>query len=856
MAEITETVPFNFSELYNGIKTKFEDAGYDTEEGSNTSQLITAMAYLTSMLNVNTAVNINETILPLATRRDNVLQDARALGYEVQHKLSYRYKLTLQFTAGNHTIPKYSLFTIGGKSYYYMGKQLELINVPAGKEIEIIVTEGTLYKYSDYTDVLTVTTTSTVDATGSTIPQYYIDIPYIDVEDSGIEVYVTYYDVYGNLVTREQWLRSKHFMIDADTTLNKQFIRLDTIDYKTPRIYFTLAGVGEGLRVGSIVEMNILTTTGVDGIIDDLTDTAGVIHEIDSATVTLIELVAEGTDEEDITSIKENAPKFYNSANRAVTKTDYEAICNRQTTVNTTLVWGGDDELPKCPGHIWFSFFPSRYNRSFSKDTFNTNYLLNDWGDLTWDYTVEPDPSDYENGETDETYISDKAAWDATFTTQLSTAETFYNNRFIQDSEIRSFEYNDYGQLINPGIWDVLDNYKIPTLEFHHRNPIFLDFEYDINIVRYNITDSKTQIHQDIFDTIDGFFTGSNDSVRIEQFEVEYFNSSLDKRIDTILTDVTGFNSEVTTKLLLTQKNVSKENYLDGYRDIFIPLSIPFEDYFDSDGYLLYDKLPNIDTPNFVEYSGETGKDLYVDWSIIQNDIDNSITQSETEIITAHIRIKNNETVTLTDQQTEVEFTNIKIVPDDPTQLDKAEPLLTFNNVIVYKNNIELTYSTDWEMDPLYTDKITLLTEASEGDILTVNTNCACGMYHLYNTYKKYIIVQLYVNAIGYSDTSVSQYDYELPKSYLNTMDGFYDYTIDDYYLTTDGYVVLNDQQVNSITGVIFKNISPSSYITSSINMDLFRKNRYLNLNYSTPNFSVLKNIIPRLKRVSFIQGV
>ena len=56
MAEIIETVPFNFDDTYKGIEDLFAEKGYDIEEGSNTAQLITAMAYISSMLNVNTAV--------------------------------------------------------------------------------------------------------------------------------------------------------------------------------------------------------------------------------------------------------------------------------------------------------------------------------------------------------------------------------------------------------------------------------------------------------------------------------------------------------------------------------------------------------------------------------------------------------------------------------------------------------------------------------------------------------------------------------------------------------------------------------------------------------------------------------
>ena len=59
MAKIKETVPFSFDDLYTKTATKFIENGYDVQEGSNTMQLVTAMSYLISMLNTNTAVNIN-----------------------------------------------------------------------------------------------------------------------------------------------------------------------------------------------------------------------------------------------------------------------------------------------------------------------------------------------------------------------------------------------------------------------------------------------------------------------------------------------------------------------------------------------------------------------------------------------------------------------------------------------------------------------------------------------------------------------------------------------------------------------------------------------------------------------------
>ena len=96
MAKITQTVPFTFDELFEESRKLFGDAGFDVSDGSNTSQLAAVLSYLVSSLNTNTAMNINETLLPYATKRKNILQDARVLGYEIKHKTSYQYRLKIR----------------------------------------------------------------------------------------------------------------------------------------------------------------------------------------------------------------------------------------------------------------------------------------------------------------------------------------------------------------------------------------------------------------------------------------------------------------------------------------------------------------------------------------------------------------------------------------------------------------------------------------------------------------------------------------------------------------------------------------------------------------------------------------
>jgi hypothetical protein len=795
MAITTETIPFDFDDLYNGLKTKFDEKGYDTAEGSNTSQLITAMAYLTSMLNVNTAVNINETLLPLATKRKTALRDARVLGYETSHIQSYQYKIRLVFAAGDHVIPKFAKFSTGGKDYYYMGERIDLVDVNLGHTLDISVKEGKINKFSDNPNTLRITTGTTTNSEGIETADYYIDIPYVNVEANGIEVFVTYYDDLGNLIEQEEWNKSEQFMIDADSILDREYIRLDDLDYNTPRIYFQLAGVGEGIRAGSIVEMNVLTSNGTSGGIDDIS-TAILTHDIGDpgiAVQEILSLEAQGADEETLESIKLNAPMFHNSANRAVTKNDYVAICNKQAAVKSSMVWGGDDEFPKIPGHIWFSFLPSTNLRSFVSDEFKTNYSL-----------VNP---------------------------------TSLENWYIEDEEIRSTVYID-GVNQNPGVWDVLEDYKIPTLSFQNRHPLFLDFDYDVNILKYNVKTSKADIHQQVFNVIDNFFTGSSDSIKTEDFEVEYFHSNLEKRIDTNITDLSGFNNTLNTTLMITSKNISKEGTNLNNNDLYIPLSVPYEKYFNNAGELVTSVLPTIDTVDFIS---EKGLNLYTDWSGVSGDV------SQNKMIIAPVRLSNSESTTITTPTFNYILTNTTFGPD----FTDADPgSYTYDLFTVTVNDVVQVYGVDFTVS---NNVLQFTNSLQTNDVLNVTANSHVGYYQLFNSYKKTIIVHLYVNGSNVdNDADSPRQLFAEPAYYLTTTDGFYGFTSDSYYITTEAYALTDETAVTPLTGTIVRQVVPELYSLSPLYTEMFDTIRYMNFDYASPNFKVSQNVIPRLKTVEF----
>lgn len=882
---IQEIVPFNFDEMYQSISQKFSDLGYDTAQGSNTSQLSTVMAYTTSMLNANTAININETILPYARNRPNIINNARNFGYEIQHKTSYVYNVTLELEEGLFVLPKFTPFTYKSKIYYYLGRQIEVDVPQGGQSLTIQVKEGILNRYEQNRDSLYVTI-GEIEENGVKIPRYYIDVPFLDVEENGIEVYCSYFDEYSIFHEKEEWTKAPSTYLEVDGELKNQFIRIDNIEYGTPRLYFRYAGMGDGLKLGSEVFINVLQSSGSKGEIDDL-NPENLKLDLIKCKVTKIELVSEGADEEPSDNIKENAPKLYNSANRLVIANDYISACKRDTRIRNCIVWGGEDEFPKAPGHIWFTFLPV-VDRTFKNDE-GRMFYEREYCDFTYDY--------------------------ATIEDQSEKLDEYYNHNYVRTQVIRSTDKLPDGTILNPGIWDKIDSLRIPTLVYHNRHPIFCQFEYTISIMKYFVTENKQETHDAIFNIIDDFFIGDNDSIKMENFDTEYFNSSLIKRIDKHITDISGFEMSVDTKLILNEKTLALENPEPEYRDIYIPLALPYERYFDDEGYLLIDKLPNIDTLGLVAYNEKLG-DLYVDWSLIRKDIEEKkVKQKRHKLIIAPVRIRYRQTYHFKEHDgTRKVVLKFRVYPDDVDQNETAD--YTFNNVKIYlrKDGVEPSESdllphnqnNGWIYDIEKPNQINFggLVEIGENDYIEVEANPMCGFYYLFNSYTKEILVHLFVDGTvsGYKDslgedfngenypqgdlyesylysyddrylyssndnylvtealltgdTSYSDTIYTQPRSYLTTTDNRYLYTTDGYYLTTNGYALTDEDQENSYTGPIIKVINKHMYLRSGLKMDLFYNIRYLNLDYATPNFKVIRNVIPYLRSVKFIDLV
>lgn len=910
MAKITQTVPFTFDELFEESRKLFGDAGFDVSDGSNTSQLAAVLSYLVSSLNTNTAMNINETLLPYATKRKNILQDARVLGYEIKHKTSYQYRLKIRLDDKmcgykSFTFKKFDNISVNGNTYYYFGnanpdsayantdlkvnlgqlvfngKEISPTELTFNtenpinstetfyktndvsdlwiqvvkdfrnnQEIELLFKEGELIKTEDDVSSLAKTIGS-VTVNGSTYTRNYIDIPYTDVENDGIECLVSYYDNAGNYQENVLFNKTENYFFetDGDDFIQRSYVRLDDIEMDTPRLYFRYAGMGTGIPYGSTVKLNILITHASEGSMGDLeyetvetstgnvlsykgitlnacpSDNDAISDVFDGSIITACDLVQTGVSEESNESIQENAPKVYNSAYRLVTNLDYKAACNRSTYVHDSSVWGGEDEFPKAPGHIWFSFLPEKTSeRAFTSNADNSEYQRNN-SKLVYNY---------QEGETKYQY---------------ALRQAFYQKNYILNTEIKNYSiYKDQNgsHIKYGGVWGDLTNSYVPSLTFHHRHPLYLNFNYDFNILKYNIKQPTSEIHDTLFKALDNCFYG-NDSLNLEKFESEYFHTNIVKRIDYLISDLCGFTSTLKNQIVLNEKTLCVENWNPDYKDIYIPLCVPFEKYFTNSGFLDISRLPNIDTPRFIDYrfdeivppvseypyEGEVINkyeylkysvihgDLFVDWSRIEkdqmnrmmkmlNDPDtaNDYSDIATKIFVAPVKINmtykyncSNKFITsnanyiqlgfkLAPENTKDEsYNNIKISVYDKYQEDgENTPILTFGKDCSYplEGNFLIDYSNR--------DRLIITNNAKsllkEGYIIEVDFTRTCGYYYLFNSFKKEILVHLFVNG-SYEGFSVAKngmlnndyYDHYLDKLNETWKKNEKDYTDEDMYV-------------------------------------------------------------------------
>jgi hypothetical protein len=117
---------------------------------------------------------------------------------------------------------------------------------------------------------------------------------------------------------------------------------------------------GSPLVPGNVVKVNYRDTLGVEG------DFAGSFTALDTAyaddgsavqpnliRISTVSVSSGGSDRESVESIKFNAPRYYATQDRAVTKEDYVSLIkSRFPSIEAVAVFGGEEDIPKQYGKV------------------------------------------------------------------------------------------------------------------------------------------------------------------------------------------------------------------------------------------------------------------------------------------------------------------------------------------------------------------------------------------------------------------------------------------------------------------------------------------------------------------------
>lgn len=365
----------DFDQIRDSIKdylranSNFTDFDF---EGSNFSILIDILAYNTYITAFNSNMVANESFLDSATLRENVVSLARNIGYTPRSRKSSKAVVTFSvpFVGDSQTLTlKSGLVCVGNvsnSSYVFSIPEDITVNAPllggSGEDfderiadfVNINVYEGTY-----------LTKQFTID---SSIKQRFIlDNPFIDT--SSIRVYIAEENQTG--VGREYQLVDNIIDVNKDS----EIYLLQEIKDEKYEIIFGDGIFGKKLGSGWRVTVSYIVTNGESGngasnfsFSGSFTSSSGAtIVPSETVIVSALQSSREGSSIESIDSIKNYAPKYYSSQNRAVTARDYETIIKKiYPDTESVSVVGGEELDPPEFGSVILSIKPK--NGTFLSD--------------------------------------------------------------------------------------------------------------------------------------------------------------------------------------------------------------------------------------------------------------------------------------------------------------------------------------------------------------------------------------------------------------------------------------------------------------------------------------------------------
>ncbi len=329
--------------LITFMKAQAQFKDYDFE-GSNIAVLMDLLAYNTYLNNFYTNMAISESFLDSAQLRDSIVSRAKELNYTPRSYRSSTAAVTIQFTPGDSpasiTIPK-------GTSF----------NARLDSNVYSFVTDSDVVvsSFNDYSTTLDIhegyyiTEIFQVD-TSIDNQRFILNNINIDTDSLSIVVQTSNSDT-----TNSEFIRATT-LLGQDNTSKIFFVQ--AADKERYEVVFGDGVIGVPIINGNIVKASYRAAKGEipNGCTDFKPSSSIAGYSTSLITVTTITDAYGGAEPETIESIKFNAPRHYQTQDRAVTASDYRTIILEQfPDVRAINVYGGESVYPPDYGKVYIS---------------------------------------------------------------------------------------------------------------------------------------------------------------------------------------------------------------------------------------------------------------------------------------------------------------------------------------------------------------------------------------------------------------------------------------------------------------------------------------------------------------------
>lgn len=341
-----DLVGLDFASLKDNLKnflknnTQFKDLDY---EGSNINVLLDVLAYNTYLNGFYTNMVASEMFLDTAQLRDSVVSHAKELNYVPRSFVASKANVTVDITPSTGVksvvVPRYTSFTsrVGSNTYTFSTDETYVITTS---------NNGTFSLNTDLYEGIVTTDTFVVDQS-NTSQRFVLSNPTVDTSSLFVVVYedggqnaLTYNKADGLIGVTSS---SRAFFVQAAENQQYEILFGDNVYGRTPKngsyVVVKYRACSGELPNGSL-------RFSPDGTIDGHANIS--VNTVISATG--------GAVAETVESIRFNAPRSFQSQDRAVTTSDYETLLkNRFSDIQAISVYGGEDADPPQYGKVFIS---------------------------------------------------------------------------------------------------------------------------------------------------------------------------------------------------------------------------------------------------------------------------------------------------------------------------------------------------------------------------------------------------------------------------------------------------------------------------------------------------------------------